>query len=942
MKKIRFTIVICILLCAALACVLVGCNQNKLSRPDNLKLDGPTLTLSWRGNDSASYYVVNISGNDMNEDKNTRSTSISLSNLALPAGDYQLKVKACGNGKEIKDSPWSKSIEFSQDTDSGLSFKFVNNNKEVEVIGIGRASGDVVIPDTYRGVPITRIGERAFSGKSKLKSIVFGKNVKSVGASAFYNCTFLESVSFSNALVSIGDSAFKSCKLLAGKIEIPQNVTLIDKGAFAYCPLITEVKLNAKLETLSDLAFELCTGLTKVEIPNSVNAVGASAFFGCKNITSVRLGSGVKTLGEYAFGSCEALTSVVLNNGLVTIDKYAFGNCKSLTDIAIPDSVTTIGLGAFYQSEKLANVTFGKGIKRVGTSAFTNTAIWTASPTNEVHLCNWFLGCKDNKVEQVKIADGTVGLANASLSAFEKLSIVGLPNSVKIIGDGVFAGSKITQIAIGSGVEEIGAQAFYKCELLNTVILGSASSGKLQESSLKIINENAFMGCLDLKEIEIPDTVELISSYAFNGSGLYNNSSNGVVYAGKWIVGCDPKRASGPIVIDNDVVGISNYAFYQCDKITSVTIADSVKTIGRSAFYQCTGLETVKLPSTLEVIQDYTFYGCSQLVLPKLPNTLKSIGRSAFYKCALKNANGEDTDNDVLTIPNSVETIGDYAFFGCGYKIGDLLGIVVQNCGIDSVRIGNGVTHIGANAFNSVVTLKSVIFGSGVRTVGDKAFYQCEALSSVIFNRGLSKIGARAFYGCKGLTTVNIPDGLFEIGDYAFYRCSGLTAVNFNKNLESIGNYAFYGCAAIENIVLPEGLAYLGKQAFRSCTQLKSVVLLSSLTNIEMHAFYGCGALTIYTQDNQAQAGWNEYFNSSFRPVIRGCTVVDGYVYSVTKAADTVINLNASNSLSAPYRAGYTFAGWSTAEGASTAEYALDDIVSVKDGTKLYTVWTQI
>lgn len=940
MKKFHFLILISVVLCAVLAFALVGCNKNALPRPSGLQIDGPTLTLSWRANDSAAYYVVNISGNGRKEDKNTRKNSLSLANLGLETGDYQLKVKACSSSKDFKDSPWSNSISYSQDADTGLSFVFTNNGKEVEVAGLGCAEGDIVIPDTYRGMPITSIGAQAFRGKSKLTGVVMSNNIKSIGKGAFYNCTFLKSVTFSQNLTSIGDNAFQSCRWLEGVLTIPQNVTAIGENAFIYCDALTDVQFNSGLKEIGKNAFASCKGLTALSIPNSIETIGNSAFYDCQQLKSVQLGSGVKLIDESAFAKCISLESVTFNAGLKTVGKFAFRECTELKTVICSDSIEKICEKAFYDDAKLSSVTLGNGLKRIESDAFLNTAIWKNSPQNEVYLCKWFLGCKDNTVSDITFAPDTIGIANAALFGYENLiGRITLPNTVKIIGDTAFATSKISSVIIGGGVEEIGKQAFSNCAMLSIVKLGEYDNFKeeIVSSSLREIGEYAFYACAQLENIEIPQCVEVIKTYAFNESALYKNSSKGVVYAGNWAVGCDSSRTSGKITIAAGTVGIANYAFYNCTNITGVEIPDSVKIIGRSAFYQCTKLASAVLPSSLEVIEDYTFYGCTALVLPELPQTLKTIGRSAFYKCALRNADGKDTENDVLIIPDSVERIGDFAFYGCGYTYTDVT-FETFNCGIDSIVLGSGVKHIGENAFNNIVTLKKVVFGSNVKTVGVKAFYKCESLSEVQFNSGLQQIGVRAFYGCGKLERIVLPDSLTEIGDYAFYKCIGLADVTFGRGLRRIGNFAFYGCESLVRLNL-SGISSIGRQAFRACTSLMSVILDGGVNEIEDHAFYGCSSLTIYSQTSAAKDSWSLRFNSGYRPVVWGCTFKDGYVYSVTKGANTVSNLHDGNELSAPQRDGYSFVGWSTAEGAASTEYTAEGLAVVNNGTKVYAVW---
>jgi uncharacterized repeat protein (TIGR02543 family) len=52
-------------------------------------------------------------------------------------------------------------------------------------------------------------------------------------------------------------------------------------------------------------------------------------------------------------------------------------------------------------------------------------------------------------------------------------------------------------------------------------------------------------------------------------------------------------------------------------------------------------------------------------------------------------------------------------------------------------------------------------------------------------------------------------------------------------------------------------------------------------------------------------------------------------------------NQKAVNGISAPYRAGYDFAGWSIVEGGKTADYTMETLTQAPNGTTLYAVWTE-
>ena len=921
MKAVRLLILLSLIFC----CLLTVCScdgTDALPAPSGVDIDEATLELNWKTVNGARLYTVRIEF-ESGEAEEVISSKNSYSLAHLDVGTYTVSVKAHGREGISEDSDWSTPKVFVRAPEPGMIFTLINNNTEYEVSGKGIATGDIVIPKEYRGKPVTAIGTKAFFNKSDVDTVTLHDGITSIGEQAFANCSYLTSVNLPDAITYIGPSAFSGCRVLSCEIVIPDGVTEIYQSTFAYC-----------------------VSLPKITIGSGVTAIGQKAFTDCKALTEILIPSGVEYIGEYAFANCIGVTALTIEDGVTELGLYAFAADTAIETVAIPDSVKIINEGVFYKCSKLKNVTLGEGVEKIGLVAFEETQLWADSPTNEVYIGKWLLGLKDYLVAYVDIADGTYGIASYALYGTPDVAAFEIADSVRIIGDYAFAECTMISVVIGKGVEIIGEGAFENSYNLTNVILGSFNSdyGTIAESSLRTIGSYAFRNCSSVESIEIPDTVRSIGSYAFRGSGIYENAS-GVVYADKWIVDYT-EGLDGAIAVQDGTVGIANYAFYQCMTLTSISIPNSVRSIGRAAFYQCSKLKTVNLPETLEVIEDYTFYRCDRLKGITLPPMLRSIGRSAFYKCGTVYDDGDaDTNDDTLVIPTSVEFIGSYAFYGCGSRstTTDINGNSITTVkGIDVIIMGDGVRVIEDNTFYGFVSLRRIVIGNGVEKIGAKAFYKCESLVDVVFGSSVVEIGSRAFYKCGSLKTVDIPDGVTHIAEYAFYKCISLEAVSLGNGVISIGNHAFYGNSSLKSVVFPTSLKSIDRQAFRGCESLSSIVIPSTLTHIEKHAFYGCTSLTIYTEYSSAPDTFAKYWNSSYRPVVWGCTLSEAKdcVLSVTKGSGSVTNKNDSNTLSSPYKEGFVFAGWATRSDATVPEYGADGILAVKNGSVLYAIWT--
>ncbi|MCR4638496.1 leucine-rich repeat protein [Ruminococcus sp.] len=687
------------------------------------------------------------------------------------------------------------------------------------------------------------------------------------------------------------------------------NITItngyrIPDYAFSNMTTLKEIDLSkSKIYDINKCAFLNCKNLAVVKLPKTVANIGNYAFYNTAIPTLPDNGK-IKSIGDYAFANCSKLTFTTFPESYTTIGFGAFQNCTGIKKLVVPATVTSMERLIFNGCTEMTELTLPYAATKQS-CALTGGDIDSNRSVADMFLDqynNWENGNMEftpsYHLEKITITGGEIVplYAFSHMTSVKEIDLSG----TEIAAIGKFAFNDCTaleKISLPDSLKTINEYAFRNCTSLPEIKLNDG---------LNSISEHAFQNCEKFTSIFIPDSVTSMSRLIFNGCTKLEELQ--LPYAGT-VKSCtysdgenNPNFSVADMFLDqynnweNNMMNFSNYA------IRKITVTGGDK-IPSYAFSHMQTLEEVDFSSTaINTIGDYAFWNCSKLATIKIPDTVTSIGNLSYYgtpitklpdnghiKTAGNYAFAECHNLGDITIPNSYTSFGSYAF---------------QNCNsIKKLVIPPTVTSMGRMIFNGCTALKELTLPYAATTLNvtqgeanedpnysvadlfidqynnwenNQMDFSAYSLTKITITGG-DIIPKYAFSGMKNLEEIDLSNTkITTIGDHAFNNCINLSNLKFPASLKNINSYAFTNCESMTNFELPSGLRTIGNNAFQNCIGIKTLLIPDSVTSMGLLMLNSCTNL--------------EFLTIPYAGIVRTCTEIDGESSPNYSVADLFIN----------------------------------------------------
>lgn len=652
------------------------------------------------------------------------------------------------------------------------------------------------------------------------------KNLKTIRVDEFKNCKALKAVDLRNTKVyEIDKSVFEGCDALE-TVYLPESTRIIAERGFYGCKSLGSINLD-KVTVIKDEAFTGCDLLNPEELIRETKVTNDNIFFYTitngevtitdwnedDSFTELIIPDKIEGLPvteihrtkPYSYYTSElnyTITKVHIPVSLKYIGDDTFWDIRGIVEANVPESLEYIGENAFYYINYLNGSKSGTtcelnlpNVKIIGEQAFCGTNIGTVHFSEKLTSID-NSAFKTCKIKEVELPESLlhIGKDAFNLDVLEKISYGSKLSDLNLIPENYYRTNYTDPLGKLQSVSVSPDNPYFhtddgvlynkdKTELLLYPQAKPESYYEVLPTTVKI-REHAFLKTSYLKDVKLPESLEIIEKWAFNESGLesiYFPSGLKAIDAYAFSTCQSLKTAE---FSDGLTLSELTGTFNNCTSLTSADFGENttVKLFPEDTFYQCP-LESIVLPKGLIQIGDSVFSG-NRFTSFEIPDTVSELGAFAFINSTIES----------IILNDKITMIQNSCFSGC------------QN--LQKINLEN-IDGIGAYAFKECTSLTQIDL-TNVRYSAPTAFEGCVNLTKFYFTDEDIKnavVTEEEFRGNENLETIVVGNTVTEIKDYAFADCEKLESALIAPSVTEISDTAFENCANLQITCMADSYA---------------------------------------------------------------------------------------------------------------------------------------
>lgn len=266
----------------------------------------------------------------------------------------------------------------------------------------------------------------------------------------------------------------------------------------------------------------------------------------------------------------------------------------------------------------------------------------------------------------------------------------------------------------------------------------------------------------------------------------------------------------------------------------------------------------ITIPSTLggypvTSIDNYAFQNCNNLTSITFPNTLTHIERYAFTGQGVLQIKKVYIDN--ITSWLNIEF--DYDWLKGTYPNPLQYGadLYIENQLVEELVIPQGTKAINGAAFVGCASIKKVVLPEGIEEIGDSVFYDCINLKEINIPSSVNYIGLHAFASCSNINVyASDIDSWLNI-EYGW----GSSDFGHECNPLFRGGKLYFGNQLVEHLVIPANRSTIPALSFEGCSSITSIFIPKNVTEIHSEAFAGVSILeNVYYEGTKEE--WDQVY----------------------------------------------------------------------------------